>query len=205
MNSTIFFSTWLLALTACQSNSTPPVAQEVAALKAPNSGPAPESGLAATNPERIQDTMLTVNGLRHRELTTQLLERQLGRPDSIKKGAVECGGYFATETSPEGDWWYYGNTMYEVNGTRAILYSFDVTTGKFKGKLGKLILDQNTTLEDVRRFYPLSAKEAEKPASGQRGEEMSLPFEYKGEMMDDSLILLFRKGRLQEVVFFSPC
>jgi hypothetical protein len=107
--------------------------------------------------------------------------------------------------SPEGDAWYYGNTMYEVNGKDAVLSSFDVTSGKFQGKLGSLLLNQHTTLEDVRRVFPVSAKEAEIPSTGRPGEEISLPFFYKGEQMDDALLLLFKKGRLQEVDFYSPC
>ena len=104
-----------------------------------------------------------------------------------------------------GDGWYYGKTMYEVSGTQAILGSFDVTTGKFRGKLGQLILNQHTTLEDVRRFFPVSAKQADVPAAGRPGEVMSLPFYYKGKPEDASLNLIFNKGRLQEVEFFTPC
>jgi hypothetical protein len=55
----------------------------------------------------------------------------------------------------------------------------------------------------VRRFYPL--KDAEVPAPGRSGEEMSLPFKYKEEWTDYSLILIFKKGVLQEVEFFTPC
>ena len=132
--------------------------------------------------------------------------RQLGRPDSIAKGTVECGSRLATPmNSPDGDFWYYGKTVYEVSGTQAILCSFDVTSGKFQGKLGKLVLNQSTTLEDVRRFFPVAAREADKPAAGQPGEEMRLPFYDKAVPMDGSLILLFKKGRLQAVEFFSPC
>ena len=149
--------------------------------------------------------MVTVNGRPHLQLTTQQLTRQLGRPDSIAKGAVECGGYFETMTSSEGDWWYYGKTMYEVSGTQAMLCSFDVTAGKFQGKVGKLVLNRNTTLEDVRRIFPVSAKEADKPSTGRPGEEMGLPLYHKGTPVDAALILLFKKGRLQGVEFYSPC
>jgi hypothetical protein len=85
------------------------------------------------------------------------------------------------------------------------MFSFDVTSGKFRGKLGKLVLDKNTTLEDVRRFFPESAKQADTPSPGRPGEEMSLPFYDKDIPMDGALNLLFNKGRLQEVEFFSPC
>ncbi|TGD82490.1 hypothetical protein [Hymenobacter wooponensis] len=207
MKSIILFSALLLTLAACQSNSTPPVAQEAAAPpKPPVPQPAPASGLEAPNPERIQDSMVTVNGQLHRELTTQALERQMGRPDRIEKGAVECGSQLDLPIdAPEGDWWFYGKTMYEVNGTQALLHSFDVTTGKFAGKLGKLTLDQNTTLEDVRRYYPVSVKQAEEQGTSRDEQTISLPFEYQGEMSDESLSLLFKNGRLQEVEFFFPC
>lgn len=152
--------------------------------------------------------MLTVNGQPVQELTTAQLQRQLGRPDSIAKGVVECGAMLDAlnkMNSPAGDCWYYGHTQYEVSGPHAILTSFDVTTGKFQGKLGPLILNQHTTLEDVRRFFPKSAKQADVPSTVRPGEEMSLPFYYKGKPMDESLNLLFKKGRLQEVEFFMPC
>jgi hypothetical protein len=145
---------------------------------------------------------VTVNGNPHQQLTTQALIKLLGRPDSIAKGAVECGSLLDIPTnSPNGDFWYYGKTMYDVNGNQAILHSFDVTKGKFQGKVGKLTLNQNTTLEDVRRLYPLSAKQADGPEVG----TMNVPFEHDGQLMDSSLNLIFKKGRLQEVEFFFPC
>ena len=108
--------------------------------------------------------------------------------------------------APDGDFWYFGKTMYEVNGAQAILCRFDVTTGRFKARLGKLVLDKNTTLEDLHRVYPESAQQADEPAGpGRTGEIMSLPFIYKGEGMDESLDLQFQNGRLQAVELFSPC
>jgi len=149
--------------------------------------------------------MLTVNGQPHAPLSTQLLTSQLGRPDSIARGVVECGGELEPVNNANGDLWYYGKTAYEVGGPQAVLASFDVTTGKFQGKLGKLALNQNTTLEDVRRFFPVSAKQADVPASGQPGEVMQLPFYQNGTLQDASLNLIFQHGRLQEVEFFNPC
>ena len=193
----------LLCLAACQSSPTTPAAKVAAPAATP---PAPAQAPAA-NPEHIDPTTLSIIGLPDEELTTKQLTRQLGRPDSIAKGAVECGSRLSNSMdSPDGDIWYYGKTVYEVSGTRAILCSFDVTSGKFQGRVGKLVLNQNTTLEDVRRFFPVSAKEAEKPAGhGRPGEEMSLPFYDKDVPQDGALDLLFQNGRLQAVEFFSPC
>ena len=200
----------LLCLVSCQSTPatsdpasvvTPaPTQQQQAAAEVPK--PVPSKS------EHVEWDMITVNGQPVKELTTSELIRQFGRPDKIEKGAIECGAMLSSLTkmdSPEGDAWYYGNTMYEVNGKDAVLSSFDVTSGKFQGKLGSLLLNQHTTLEDVRRIFPVSAKEAEVPSTGRPGEEISLPFFYKGEQMDDALLLLFKKGHLQEVDFYSPC
>lgn len=187
-------------LAACQSN---PIPADTSASPAP-AKPAPAQ--AAAQPEYIESDSLTVNGQPHRELTTKLLKSQLGRPDSIAKGAVECGsGLDLPMNSPDGDFWYYGKTMYEVNGTHAVLARFDVTTGKFQGRLGRLVLNKRTTLEDVRRFFPQAAKEADVPATGRPGEVMSLPFAYKGTPADAALNLIFNKGCLQEVEFWYPC
>jgi len=196
----------LACLAACQSSPTTPSAAPTAAK--PAQAPAEPAAAAPGKPEYIEDNMLTVNGQPVKELTTAQLQRQLGRPDSIAKGVVECGAMLDAlnkMNSPAGDFWYYGHTRYEVSGTHAILASFDVTTGKFQGKLGSLMLNQNTTLEDVRRLFPKSAKQADVPSTVRPGEEMSLPFYYKGEQTDESLNLLFKKGRLQEVEFFMPC
>ncbi|SFP98952.1 hypothetical protein [Hymenobacter arizonensis] len=204
----LYLAPVLLCLTACQGGPTAPVSAEVAApesAKKEQVKAAPANTDKVANPEYIEWDMLTVNGKPHQAITTKQLRSQLGQPDSIAKGAVECGGELETLDGPNGDFWYYGKTMYEVNGTQAVLANFDVTRGKFQGQLGKLKLDQNTTLEDVRRFYPVSAKEADKPSTGRLGEEMSLPFYHKGVQMDASLYLLFRKGRLQKVEFFYPC
>ena len=198
-----FLLPFLLCLVACQSNPSTTAVPSAAAPVLPQTAPAqPES----TNPEHIDPTMVSVMGLPHEQVTTKELTRQLGRPDSIAKGAAECGSRLTIPIdAPDGDIWYYGKTQYEVNGTRAILCSFDVTPGRFQGKIGKLVLNQNTTLEDVRLFYPVSAKEADKPSTGRPGEEMSLPFYDKEVPMDGSLILLFKQGHLQAVEFFSSC
>jgi hypothetical protein len=200
----------LSLVVACQSSPSTPAANSATEPAKPvmeqattqaDSASAVGANAVAANPERIQDELLTVNGKPHRQLTTQALLKQLGRPDSIAKGAVECGSVLDIPiNSPEGDFWYYGKTMYDVNGDQAILYLFDVTTGKFHGNIGKLALNQNTTLEDVRRFYPLSAKQVE-TYSG----TISLPFEHGGQLMDSSLHLIFKEGRLQEVEFYFPC
>lgn len=193
-----FLLAGLLQLVACQS--TP----DTGVVTAAPAQPAPVTTQPA-NPEYVEIDSVSVNGKLRESLSTRLLISQLGRPDSVDRGAVECGAELETPDNTNGDFWYYGRTMYEVAGTQAILLRFDVTTGKFKGKLGKLPLNQNTTLDDVRRFFTLSAKEAEKPASGRPEEEMGLPFFYKGVPLDASLILLFKKGRLQAVEFFNPC
>lgn len=193
----------MLFLAACQSNSTTPVAET---LVPPIASPA-SAATDSLKSEHLAPGMLTITGLPDAELTTKQLVLQLGRPGSIAKGAVECGSRLDIPMgSPDGDMWYYGKTMYEVNGTHAILVSFNVTSGKFRGSIGKLVLNQNTTLEDVRRFFPEAAKEADKPAGhGRPGEEMSLPFYDKDVPLDGALELMFRNGRLQEVAFFSPC
>lgn len=196
----------LFCLAACQSTPTTPDAASITVPAQPEQ--VNEAPVAPAQPEYVEMNMITVNGKPREELTTRLLERQLGRPDSIAKGAVECGGVLDNLNKPDseaGDFWYYGNTMYEVSGDQAILDVFDVTTGKFHGKVGQLVLNDKTTLEDVRRFFPESAKEADMPATGRSGEEMSIPFFYKGTPTDASLSLLFKKGRLQKVEFFFPC
>ncbi len=104
-----------------------------------------------------------------------------------------------------GDAWYYGKTWYEVSGTQALLASFDVTTGKFRAKIGPLVLNQQTTLEEVRRYFPVAAKQATVPTTYPSGEVMSLPFYHQGVLTDASLELIFKKGHLLEVTFFSPC
>jgi hypothetical protein len=202
----------LICLVACHSTpDTPTAANGVAPapVKQEPTGTEPAKPISG-KPEYIEWRTLTINGKPHQELTTALLKRQLGRPDSIAKGAIECGGTLENLNKMDGtkgDFWYYGHTMYEVSGTQAVLSSFDVTTGKFAGKLGPLLLNQHTTLEDVRRFFPVSAKQADVPATVRPGEVMSLPFydKEKDVWEDASLELIFKKGRLQEVEFFSPC
>jgi hypothetical protein len=198
----------LACLVSCQEAPTTAAAPAVEPTPAKQAPLSADSTKPAAKPEYVESAMLTVNGQSVKELTTSQLVHQLGRPGKIDKGAVECGARLEILNkidSPAGDIWYYGNTRYEVSGPHAILSSFDVTTGKFQGKLGQLILNQNTTLEDVRRIFPEAAKQADVPSTGRPGEEMSLPFYYKGEQMDESLNLLFKKGHLQEVECFSPC
>lgn len=197
----------ILLLAACQSNPTTPAEASAAAPAPPAPVAAAPVPAAPDDPEHLDVRMVSVIGLPDKQLATSQLTRQLGLPDSVAKGAAECGSRLSglQMDSPAGDMWYYGKTMYEVNGTQAILCTFNVTSGKFRGKIGKLVLDQNTTLEDVRRYFPKAAKAADKPSTSRAGEVMYLPFYYKDEASDESLNLLFRNGHLQQVEFFSPC
>ncbi|UOQ50867.1 hypothetical protein [Hymenobacter cellulosivorans] len=204
----LFLAPVLLSLASCQSTPNADVATTEPATPAPatTEQASPASAAAeAANPEYIEANTITVNGKARAELSTKLLTSQMGRPDSIAKGAVECGGELETADNTNGDFWYYGNTTYEVAGDQAILTIFDVTTGKFQGRVGQLVLNQNTTLEDVRRYYPVSAKEADKPSTSQPGEVMSLGYSYKGAPIEGALSLIFKQGKLQRVEFFYPC
>ncbi|OGX88542.1 hypothetical protein BEN48_09145 [Hymenobacter glacialis] len=187
----------MFCLVACQNNSTTPALPGGSAQKAATSAPA--------NTEFIELNTLTVNGNHKELLTVQQLESQLGRPDSISKTTFECGGELGTVNGPDSRLWFYGRTTYEVNENQATMSGFDVTSGKFQGKVGKLNLNKNTTLGDVRRFYPMSAKPDTVLYEGRSAEIMSVPLHDKGIELDASLNLLFRNGRLLEVLFGSPC
>ena len=190
----------LLFLAACQSN---PTTTRPAAVVPPEPTKADTANL-----EHIESGTVTVHGKQQEELTTKALIRQMGPPDSIAKGAVECGSELSglPVDSPDPDIWYYGKTGYEVSGNRAIMCTFNVASGKFRGMMGKLVLNQNTTLEDIRRIYPLSAKQADKPRAGQPDEEMMfLTYYDKDQPLDQGLVLLFKQGRLQQIDFWSPC
>lgn len=201
----LFFVSVLLGVVACQTNPATDAATAEPTPPARITPPTVTPPAPPANPEYVEVDMLTVNGKPCEQLSTRQLISQLGRPDSIARGVVECGGELERVNNANGDFWYYGKTQYEVAGSQAVLATFNVTSGQFQGKLGKLRLNQHTTLEDVRRLFPLSAKQAEEPSTGRAGEEMSLPFFYKGVPTDASLNLLFNKGRLQEVEFFNPC
>ena len=196
------FAPVLFCLAACQSNPTTPTVPGGATPKAATTVPAKA---APDNPEFIELSTVTVNGKPKERLTVQQLESQLGRPDSISKTAFECGGELGTINGPASRQWFYGRTTYEVNENQATMSSFDVTSGRFQGTAGKLNLNKNTTLADVRGFYPVSAKPANVQYEGRSAEIMSVPLHDKGTPMDASLDLLFRNGRLQEVIFSSPC
>lgn len=201
MKQLITVASALLFLAACQSNPTTP--PEAAATPEVTKTEPPK--VETVNPEYIESISVTFNGQSKLPDTPQQLRRLLGRPDSIAVAAVECGSQLDLPMdSPNPDFWYYGKTMYEVSGNQVGLVVMDVAAGKFQGKIGKLVLNQNTTLEDVRRYFPISAKQADKPFTnrlGEQGEEMGLRF--RGA--DNSITLLFKKGRLQKVEFFMPC
>lgn len=204
----LFLVPTLLCLAACHSSPTNDAATaEPAPPTQATSVPAQPAPAAAepANPEYIEADQITVNGKSRAQLSTKLLTSQLGRPDSIHKEVVECGGELETADNTIGDFWFYGKTCYEVAGGQAVLSSFDVTTGKYRGKLGQLVLDQHTTLEDVRRYYPQSVKQASPPTATQEGEIVNLAYSYKGTPTEGGLNLIFKNGRLQEVEFFFPC
>lgn len=198
-------ATALLGLSACQHSST--ISVEASSEKG---APVEQVKGPVTESEHITWTMLTINGKPHQELTTQQLLNQSGRPDSIAKGAIECGSLLTSLNQlnrPDGDCWYYGKTTYDVGGTQAVLSSFDATKGNFSGRVGSLVLNQHTTLADVQRYFPIAAQRAQASVTRTAGWDkvVHLPFYKQGVSEEASLELFFQHGQLQTVGFYSPC
>ncbi len=189
------YSCWLLAVLATQAACTTESAAQAIAE--------PSVSAAKSRSELVDGPSFRLNGQPHQPTTTAELVRQLGQPDSIARGVVECGGELKTATSSAGDFWYYRDAQYEVSGQQAIISRFDVTTGRFRAQAGRLQINQHTTVYHVRRLFPVAVREAE--ASGRPVEAISLHWGYKGQQVEGLLNLEFAAGRLVRVELWYPC
>ncbi|NVO32522.1 hypothetical protein [Hymenobacter lapidiphilus] len=210
-------------LTACQSDTTSPAA----AMEAPKvymsmEGPQPsepspvslvETNDSAARPvpagiqtEQIRSGMLVVEGLPSEQLSVAQLVRQLGQPDSVARGVVECGSTLDGNPTLPGDMWYYDGTQYEVADKQAVLATMDVRSGRFHGKLGKLLLNQRTTLQDMARVFPKAAQTVGPAAESAAFQQVSFTYLLdNGQTADGELWLIFDQGKLIKVENWFPC
>ncbi|WP_143069731.1 hypothetical protein [Hymenobacter actinosclerus] len=165
--------------------------------------PVPNPAIEA---EQITYKMLVFFGLPSEQITVSQLTRQLGQPDSVARGAVECGSQLSDDLPLPGDMWYYGGTQYEVAGNQAALGAMDVRNGRFSGKLGKLVLNQHTTLQDVARVFPNAVRSVRPAAMSAALQEISFTYLMgNGETADGTLNLIFDRGKLILVEHWFPC
>ncbi len=85
--------------------------------------------------------------------TVKVLEDNFGKPDSIVNETQACGGYFEAGYEPI---YFYGKTNFETNGETAVFRKIDFSEGQFKLTTTHLTLDNHTTLNDFRQFFPYS-------------------------------------------------
>lgn len=209
---------WAAGLAACQPDTTLSTEGAVApTITRSFEKPAPTPVLADTaaphlaptpsvEAEQITYEMLVFQGLPSEQLTVAQLIRQLGRPDSVTRGGVECGSKLSDDLPLPGDMWYYDGTQYEVAGNQAVLAAMDVRNGRFSGKLGKLVLNQHTVLQEVARVFPKAALTVRPAASSVALQQISFTYLMpNGETADGTLNLIFDHGKLVLVEHWFPC
>ena len=178
-----------------------PVVPVNAAAAAPeNSGAATPASAGPTAPESIDYNEIRINGLPF-ETTTAVLIKALGKPDQIEVNAVECGGYFEND---KGDFYKYGPSLFEVNGQWAALRVVDFSSGKFQLSIGKQVLNRNTTLDDVRRLYPVAASKVSDWRDVGAGKTYQV-ISIQEPGVDDALKFMFEHNKLVKFEYFTPC
>ncbi len=159
---------------------------------------------AAQNPaalETISPQEVRINGLSF-ETTTAALVKTLGKPDRIRTNVVECRGYFKDD---KGDSYQYDSTTFEVNNQRAVSRSVDFRSGKFRITIGQQVLDRHTTLDDIRRRYPLAASKVTEWQTTASAGKMYQVVSIRNPGMDDVWQLYFDHGKLVEFEYYRPC
>ena len=199
----LFSAGLLMGLGGCQPESSTPAVAAPANLVVAAPRPAPDELPPA---EQVTDDMLVFEGLPAGQLPVAQLTRQLGQPDSIARGAVECGSQLDVDLTVPGDFWYYSRSRYAVARNQAALEAMDVRSGRFHGKLGSLVLNQSTTLQDVARVFPNAARRVGPATESTALQQVSFTFLLKnGETADGELWLIFDRGQLISVNHWFAC
>jgi hypothetical protein len=127
--------------------------------------------------------------------------KKMGQPDSTVDPKYDCG-YFATEQVPVELYYYQGSSFNAYHG-KAEIKTLDFTKTDLTIEYPHLILNKHTTLEEIKRHFPASYRNAY--VLEQDGNDYTYLRFWAGEKIDDQIVLKFFRGKLVEFDLWMPC
>lgn len=123
-----------------------------------------------------------------------------GEPDSvITRDRYEDGeGLY--------DSYFYGKTYYSIDRGDSLYYleSADISSGSSELMIGGIIINNQTHFDDFKSILPLSYLnvELDHAKTGRYDSRIRVPVISNGQLTDDTILLEFKNGLLNKVVYF---
>jgi|GEM_PF-1338323 len=152
--------------------------------------------------EIIYSDSVFVNDIIPFETTTKNLIKKLGKPDSIVTTPYNCGGYFEEFTA---DVYYYGHTFFESYKDTVVIQIINFTDRRFKLKTTQLVLDNTTSIADIKHFFPHSVEKSNDWVNPIDNKTYRLVRINPKANYDDQWILRFHNDKLIEIEYWVPC
>lgn len=146
------------------------------------------------------------NGKTERIFDLKDFEKVFGKPDSIKLMADEspCTSIFE-EGTMEDQYLYKNGSCFENSKEQVGVNEFGFLNGNFILYKGQRI-DAKTTLDDIKKIFPNSVRNIDKPG---RPEEGELPVirlrEDKEGISDGHINIYFKNNKIHSILWWFPC
>jgi len=189
---------FLLPLLSCQNSR--PLKLAVNEVK-DTSLTLPETTTDSAAIEFIEYSKLKINGKLDFYCKVKDLYAVLGEPDSLIKSMVICVSAFNTDSVYYA---YFDNTFAETYKDNADVTSVDFRSGRAWLVHPDFILDRNTTLESLRKYFP-KAVQAASPVNTDIEDAIWINLQTARQPTDFQWLLIFQYGKLVRIDLNTPC
>lgn len=154
------------------------------------------------NNEGIDEDSILLNNRIPFLTTIKRLTDNLGNPDSIIKKHYDCSGYFDKDTISLR---YYNESVFETLGDTSVLQKIYFKHDNFKLKTPTILLDNRTTLKDIKRCFPKSLDDSNDIIDPTDKKTYRLVRISTKKNFDCKWVLKFADGRLIEIEYWIAC
>ncbi len=194
----LLFLLFLLPLLSCQSSK--PVKLETIAAK-DTSVALTETGADSVAIEFIEYSKLKINGKLDFYCNVKDLYAVLGEPDSLVMATDICISAFNSDSVYIA---YFDKTFAETYKESADITSIDFRSGRAWLVHPDFILDRNTTLESLRKYFPKAVRAAS-PVNTDIEDAIWINLQTDRQPTDFQWLLFFQKGKLVRIDLHTPC
>ena len=208
----IFTLTFLTILFSCQNNSTKTkIASNIDSIKEIKTEKKSEIDLHDINKAEVMlEKDLSFNGKLGRYFTLNEFENVFGKPDSIVLVSKTelCNYIFENEDGSkdlEDKFFYKDGSRFETSKKKVAVDEFRFTKKNFI-KFKNIILNSETTKDDLKKYFPYAMKHIEYIDVYNEGTTEVIQLRKDDQNKSDGYILLFIKNNnLQYMHWWFPC
>jgi hypothetical protein len=208
----IFTLTFLTILFSCQNNSTKTkIASNIDSIKEIKPEKKSEIDLHDINKAEVMlEKDLSFNGKLSRFFTLNEFENVFGKPDSIVLVSKTelCNYIFENEDGSkdlEDKFFYKDGSRFETSKKKVAVDEFRFTKKNFI-KFKNIILNSETTKDDLKKYFPYAMKHIEYIDVYNEGTTEVIQLREDDQNKSDGYILLFIKNNnLQYMHWWFPC